>query len=76
MSAGVMGPHTKELEIFIRFAQRARKTLGTLFKTVYRVTRAKKDHQAFAVTILVEFKEEITSTHMSPRKKGKFEQGC
>ena len=42
MSAGVMAPHKKESDISIRFAKRARKTVGTLFKTVYRVTRAKK----------------------------------
>ena len=32
-------------------------------------SRVKKDHQAFAVTNSIEFKEVITSTHMCSRKK-------
>ena len=71
MSAGVMNPHKKESDTFVRLAQRARKTLGTLFKTVHRVTREKKDHQAFAVTNSIEFKEASTSIHMCSRKKRK-----
>ena len=35
-------PKQKESDMSVRFAQRARKTLGTLFKTVYRVTREKR----------------------------------
>ena len=42
MSAGVMTPHKKKSDISVRLAQRARKTLSTLFKTVYRVTRQKR----------------------------------
>ena len=32
-------PTQKESDISVRLAQRAKETLGTLFKTVYRVTR-------------------------------------
>ena len=42
MSAGVMTPYIEESDMSVRLAQRAKKTLGTLFKTVYRVTREKR----------------------------------
>ena len=53
-------PTQKESDMSARHAPRARETLGTLFNTVYRVTR-EKDEQAFAVTNSIEFK--LTSTH-------------
>ena len=65
-------PTQKEPDVSARLAQRERETLGTLFKTVYRVTRVKKDHEAFAVTNSIEFKEVITSTHLCSRKKENF----
>ena len=76
LSAGVMTPHEKESDMSVRLAQRARKTLGTLFNTVYRVTREKKDHQTFAVTNSNEFKEVITLTHLCSSKEEHFNKAA
>ena len=57
----VMPPTQKESDTSVRLAPRARETLGTLFKTVYRVTREKK-----TTTNSIEFNHNLSAPAKGP----------
>merc|ERR1719284_292956 len=75
MNAGVMTPHKKNL-IYLYALLNGQGRLLVLCSRQCTESHVKKDHQAFAGTNSIEFKEVITSTHVCSRKKGKLEQGC
>ena len=69
-------PTQKDSDKSVRLAQQARKTLGTLFETVYRVACGEKHIQAYCDKFERIHIGNHVDTRVSREKGGKLEQDC